>query len=104
MSNSESKHYGILASLSFLAGAFAGAAAVLLLAPKARRESAERLKGFSSDLKERASTAIGSAREKASSIVSRGRDFLDEKRAVVEAAVDAGKDAYAQGKARAAQP
>ena len=95
MSKSEG-HYGITTAISFLAGTVAGATAVLLLAPRARRESAERLKEFSDDLKERASTTIESAKQKASSLVSRGREVVDEKLAVAGAAVDAGKSAYAE--------
>ncbi len=101
MIDGETNYYGRTALLSFLVGTVAGAAAVLLLAPKARRESAERIRGLSEDLKERAASTIDSAREKVSSTVARGRDFLDEKRSVIESAVEAGKEAYAQGKARA---
>jgi len=43
MSNCKSSFSGHTVVLSLLVGAIAGAAAVLLLAPKARRESAERI-------------------------------------------------------------
>ncbi len=101
MSNGECSYYGRTAFLSFLVGAAAGAAAVLFLAPRARRESAERIRRLSYDLRERATDTVESAREKVASTVGRGRDFLDEKRSVIESAVEAGKAAYAQGKSRA---
>ena len=103
MSHNEGNYYGPAVTVSFLVGALAGAAAVLLLAPKARRESAERIREISRDVRERASAAVDTAKDKVSSTVSRGREFLDDKRSVVEAAVEAGKEAYTQGKAKAAR-
>lgn len=100
MSNCESGFSGRTVILSLVVGAIAGAAAVVLLAPKARRESAERIRKLSHDLKERASATIGTAKENISSTVSRGRGFLDEKRSVVSSAVEAGKEAYARRKAQ----
>lgn len=100
MSNCESSFSGRTVILSLFVGAIAGAAAVLLLAPKARRESAKRVRELSNDLKERASATIDTAKEKISSSVSRGRGFLDEKRSVISSAVEAGKEAYGRRKAQ----
>jgi gas vesicle protein len=100
MSNCESSFSGRSVILSLFVGAIGGAAAVLLLAPKARRESAKRVREFSHDLKERASATIDMAKEKISSSVSRGRGFLDEKRSVISSAVEAGKEAYGRRKAQ----
>ncbi|MFI5168058.1 MAG: YtxH domain-containing protein [Thermoanaerobaculales bacterium] len=100
MSNCESSFSGRTVILSLFVGALAGAAAVLFLAPKARRESAERIREFSNDVKERASAAIDTAKEKISSGVSQGQEFLDEKRSVITSAVEAGKEAYARTKAK----
>ena len=98
MSNCKSSFSGHTVVLSLLVGAIAGAAAVLLLAPKARRESAERIRGFSHDLRERASDTMDTVKEKISSTVARGQDFLDEKRSVISSAVEAGKEAYGRRK------
>jgi gas vesicle protein len=100
MSNSESGFSGRTVILSVLVGAIAGAAAVLLLAPKVRRESVERVRNLSQNLKGRASSTIDTARENISSTVSRGRDFIDNKRSVISSAVEAGKEAYARRKAQ----
>jgi gas vesicle protein len=102
MSNCECSYSGRTVALSLFVGALAGAAAVLLLAPKARRESVERIRELSNDLKEKASETIGTAKEKVSSAVSRGREFLDDQRSVISSAVGAGKDAYARKKAEVA--
>ncbi len=101
MRNSECNISGRTVIISMFVGAIVGAAAVLLLAPKVRRESAERIRELSHDLKERASATIDTAREKISSTVSRGRDLLDEERSVISSAVEAGKEAYARRRVQA---
>lgn len=102
MSNCESSYSGTTVILSVLVGALAGAAAVLLLAPKTRHESAERIRDVSHRLAERASATVDTAREGISSTVSRGRDFIDQQRSVissaVEAGVEAGREAHEQRK------
>lgn len=99
MSNYSHSYSGNTVLISVVVGALAGAAVVLLLAPKARRESTERIRKLSQDLKERASDTIETAKGKVASTVARGRDFLDEKRAVFTSAVEAGKEAYARKEA-----
>jgi len=84
--------------ISFFLGTIAGAAAVLLLAPQARKESADRIRDFSQDMKERASDYLDKAKDTVSSTVGSGRDFLDEKRSLIQSAVDAGKEAYQREK------
>ena len=88
--------------LSFFLGAVAGAAAVLYLAPQTRQESAERLRDFSTDVKGRANDYLGETKERVSGAVSRSREFLDEKRSLIQSAVEAGKDAYQREKAKEA--
>jgi gas vesicle protein len=99
MNNCERGFSGYTVVISLVVGAAAGAAAVLLLAPKARRESARRIREVSADLKEKVSATIDTARENLSSTVSKGKDFLDGKISVVTSAVEAGKDAYERSRA-----
>ncbi len=89
--------------LSFFLGAIAGATAVLYLAPQTRRESAERIRDFSSDVKDRANDYMGQTKEKVSGAVSRSREFIDEKRSLIQSAVDAGKDAYQREKTKGSE-
>jgi gas vesicle protein len=96
MSKCVSSFSGRTVIISMFVGALAGAGVVLLLAPKVRRESVERVRGVAHDLKERASATIGAAKEKVSLAVTRGRDLLGEERAVISSAVEAGKEAYAR--------
>jgi gas vesicle protein len=96
MSNCESNFSSRTLIFSVFLGALAGAAAVLLLAPRVRRESAERIRELSHDLKERASAAVDTAGEGISSAVSHGREYLDEKRSVIAAAVAPGAETSAR--------
>jgi gas vesicle protein len=104
MSDYECSFSGRTVMISLVAGALAGAAAVLLLAPKVRRESAERLRELSQDVRDRASATIDAAREKVAATVALSRDLLEEERAVISDAVEAGKEAYARRKARVPGP
>jgi len=99
---SDESCHGQSVVLSFFLGAIAGATAVLFLAPQARRESAERFRDFSTDLRERANDYIDQAKDKVTGAVSRSREFVDEKRSLIQSAVDAGKDAYNREKDKAA--
>jgi gas vesicle protein len=93
---------GYTVFFSFFLGAVAGAAAVMLLAPQARKESAERIRDFGQDMKERASDYLEQAKDTVSSTVGSGRDFLDEKRSLIQSAVQAGKEAYQREKSKPA--
>jgi gas vesicle protein len=98
----EDGYSGHTVVISFFLGTIAGAAAVLLLAPQARKESAERIRDFSNNLKEQATDYLEQAKDKVASSVGRGRDFLDEKRSLIQSAVEAGKEAYEREKAKGA--
>ena len=93
----EEGYNGHTVVISFFLGTIAGAAAVLLLAPQARKESAERIREFGQEMKERASDYLDEAKDTVSSTVGRGRDFLDEKRSLIQSAVEAGKEAFSAG-------
>jgi gas vesicle protein len=99
---SQDGYNGHTVVISFFLGTIAGAAAVLLLAPQARKESTERIREFGQDVKERASDYLGQAKETVSSTVGRGKDFLDEKRSLIQSAMEAGKEAYQREKSKAA--
>lgn len=59
--------------LTFLAGALVGTAGILMLAPGVRRETSERARGFSRELKRRAAATVDVARGKVSPAISRGQ-------------------------------
>ena len=87
MSKCESGFSSRTVILSVLVGAIAGVGAMLLLAPKTRRESSARIRGLSRDLSERASASYDTARRGVSSTVSRGLDFVDDTRSAISSAV-----------------
>ncbi|MDA2912945.1 YtxH domain-containing protein [Acidobacteriia bacterium AH_259_A11_L15] len=82
----------------FLAGLGIGAVIGLLFAPRSGEETREylreRAEGIRDDTRRRAREVRGRAEEYA----DRGKEFLDEKRESVEAALEAGKQAYRQEK------
>ena len=98
---SQDGYNGHTVVISFFLGTIAGAAAVLLLAPQARKESSERIREFGEDIKERAADYFDQAKETVSSTVGRGKDFLDEKRSLIQSAMEAGKEAYQREKNKA---
>lgn len=103
MNHENATHRGPAVALPILLGAVVGAAAMLLLAPKARRESAERIRAASRALKDRAAAALDTAKEKAHSGVTRGREALLERRTALETAMAAGREAWSEARSRSAR-
>jgi len=83
--------------LAFLAGGLIGAGLALLYAPVAGREAREKITGLAGDLKER-------ARGWSSDLKGKVESFLEEEKAVIKAAYDAGREAMEREKARFAKP
>ena len=79
--------------LAFLSGALAGAIAGVLFAPKAGDETRRELKGYARKTEEELIEKAKEVRAALDDAIERGKHFLSEKRADVEAAVRAGKDA-----------
>ena len=75
--------------LSFLLGAVAGAAVALLYAPAAGRETREYLG-------ERAREG----RDRAADAAAKGREFLNQGRETLTTAIERGREAYQQARAR----
>ena len=87
--------------LSFLVGAFTGAATAVLLAPRSGRETREYLGERWRDAADRSRQFSGEAVEKgkaalndATGYVDKQRGALDKRRERLAAAVEAGKQAY----------
>ena len=93
--------------LSFLVGALTGAAAAVLLAPRSGRETREILGEKWKDaadqgrqLGEQAAQKSRSALDDASGYVDKQRGALEKRRERLSAAVEAGKQAYREEKAK----
>jgi gas vesicle protein len=79
--------------LAFLGGALAGAVAGVLFAPKSGEETRRALKGYAKRAEEEVIEKAKEARIAIDETIERGKQFMAEKRADVEAAVKAGKEA-----------
>lgn len=83
--------------MAFLAGGLIGAGLALLYAPYSGREAREKLSGLAGDLKNQAEGWTTDLKSKVSS-------FIEEEKAVIKAAYDAGREAMEKEKARFAKP
>ena len=80
----EEKDYGTGSLVaSFLLGGMVGAGIAILLAPQSGRETREKIKELAETVKEKIVSSVESA-----------KDILEEKKSVISAAVEAGKEAY----------
>jgi gas vesicle protein len=86
---------GIL--MAFLAGGLVGAGLALLYTPVSGREARERIGGLAGDLKKKSEEWSGDVKQKV-------EQFIDEERAVIKSAYDAGREAMAKEKARFENP
>jgi gas vesicle protein len=68
---------------SFLLGSIVGAGIAILLAPQSGRETREKIKELAETVKEKIVSSVESA-----------KDILEEKKSILSAAVEAGKEAY----------
>lgn len=119
MSHHQENYNAGLTVLSFLAGAVTGAAVALLVAPKSGRETRELLSNYGEELRERCRHLPDEVREQAGGAVDRGKamidqgkeliergsklaaqgkDYLDDKKKSLSAAIEAGKRAMAEEK------
>ncbi len=83
--------------VAFLVGGIVGAGLALLYAPVSGREAREKIGGLAGDLKKKAENWTGDVK-------SRVETFIDQEKAVVKAAYDAGREAMEKEKARFAKP
>ncbi|MDH4300675.1 MAG: YtxH domain-containing protein [Nitrospira sp.] len=79
--------------LAFLGGAIGGMMAGVLLAPRSGEETRRELKGYARKTEEEVIEKAKEARAALDELIEQGKHFMAEKRADVEAAVTAGKEA-----------
>ena len=84
--------------LSFLLGGVVGAGLALLFAPQSGRETRQKIKDLTDDVREKSAEYVNQAKEKATSLVEEGKGYYDEKKSILKSAVDAGKEAYEKEK------
>lgn len=86
--------------LSFLLGGIVGAGFALLMAPQSGRETRQRIKDFTEDVKGKAMDYVGDVKEKITTGIDKGKDIFEEKKSIITTAIEAGKDAYEKEKER----
>jgi len=86
--------------LSFLLGGLVGAGFALLLAPQSGRETRQKIKEFTEDVKEKTMGYAGDVKEKVTGSIDKGKEFYEEKKSMLTTAIEAGKEAYEKEKER----
>ena len=82
--------YGHSASsvfLSFILGGLVGAGVALLMAPRSGKETREKLTGMAEDVKGKATDYAGQVKEKLSSTVEHGKEFIEVKKSLISSAI-----------------
>ena len=89
--------------LSFLLGGLVGAGVALLMAPNSGRETRQRIRDLTDDVKEKAEDYVEQTRSKVSRAVEKGKGFVQDQKSIIGTAVEAGKEAYEREKERLAK-
>ena len=93
MENQHGRCSGQALFFAFLGGAVAGAVAGILFAPKAGEQTRRELKAYARKTEEDLIEKAKETRAALDEAIERGKHFVAEKRADVESALKAGKDA-----------
>jgi gas vesicle protein len=91
---SEDRGYsGSAIVLGFLLGGALGASLAMLFAPESGRRTRERLRDLAADMRDKTIDLSEDIRDRAEDAVERGREVYEEKKTILSAAVQAGKEA-----------
>ena len=91
---SEDRGYsGAAIALGFILGGALGACLAVLFAPESGRRTRERLRDLAADVRDKTIDLSEDFRDKAEDVVERGREVLEEKKSILSAAVQAGREA-----------
>ncbi len=103
MRHEEGGYSGGSLIFSFFLGGLIGAGIALLVAPKAGKETREKIKEFAGEAVEKAEGVIEQVKEKITSAVEKGKGLYEEKKSIVTTAIEAGKEAYEKEKEKLAK-
>jgi gas vesicle protein len=96
----EEKCSGSNVLVALLLGAAVGGGIALLTAPRSGRETREKLRGLAGETSERIRRIAEEAEERIAEVLQEGKNTVVEKRDMVKAAVEAGREAMAAEKAK----
>ncbi len=95
----ESKGFaGSALALSFILGGVVGAAVAILYAPWEGRQARGKFKELAEEVKDKTGGISGEWKEKASSFIEKGKEFVEQKRGILSSAFDAGLEAMKKEK------
>ncbi len=87
-------------ALGFILGGVLGASLALLFAPESGRRTRERLRDMAADVRDKTIDLSEELRDKAEDAMERGRKVYEEKKSILSAAVQAGKEAMQRERER----
>ena len=104
--DNEKQGNGLIVLLAFFTGGLIGSLLGLLFAPMAGRETRERIRDASTDVRDRTLDTAHRARdattERMTELVDKGKARVDDATETVKAAVEAGKSAFVEKKSELA--
>ncbi len=80
-------------ALAFLLGGALGASLALLFAPEGGPQNRARLRGLATDLKDRTADIAEDLRDRVEDVLGEGKEIFDEKKTILSAAYQAGREA-----------
>jgi len=80
-------------ALAFLLGGALGASLALLFAPEGGPQTRTRLRGLVADLKDRGANLAEDLRDRVEDVLEEGKEIFDEKKTILSAAYQAGREA-----------
>lgn len=98
MGHDEHGHSSGAVGISFLLGGLIGAGIALLLAPKSGKETRQRLSELAGEARDKTEDYVEHVRGSVNSAVNKGQDFYNDKKSIIAAAVEAGKEAFEKEK------
>lgn len=80
-------------ALAFIVGGALGASLALLFAPEGGRQTRTRLRGLATDAKDRSTDLVEDVKDRVEDAIGVGKEIFEEKKAILTAAYQAGKEA-----------
>jgi gas vesicle protein len=80
-------------ALAFIVGGALGASLALLFAPEGGRQTRTRLRGLATDARDRSTDLVGDVKDRVEDAIGIGKEIFEEKKTILTAAYQAGKDA-----------
>lgn len=98
---SEERGYsGSAVALGFILGGVLGASLAMLFAPESGRRTRERLRDLAADVRDKTIDFTEELRDKTEDALERSRETIEEKKSILTAAIQAGKEALQRERER----